>query len=223
MTPPELKNLIEAALLVVAEPLDVNSLLSMFAGEPDKPGHGDVMQALEQLRVDYAERGVELKQVASGYRLQVRAGLAERINRLLAGKPQRYSQALLETLAIIAYRQPVTRAEIEEARGVSLSAGIIRALHEREWIKVAGHRDAPGHPELLATTRQFLDYFNLRELSDLPSLADFKDVEQPEPDLFDEPQPNGADGDNGARQGQTVGEPPAEEDKTAPYSGHGQS
>ena len=128
---------------------------------------------------------MELKEVASGFRFQVRSELAGWINRLFEERPQRYSQALLETLAIIAYRQPVTRGEIEDIRGVSLSTGIIRTLFEREWIKVVGHRDVPGHPELLATTYQFLDYFNLKELAELPSLGEIRDISQVEPDLFD--------------------------------------
>ena len=217
MNPTELKNLVEAALLVVAEPLDVNALLGMFEGEPEPPERSAVMQALDELRADYAARGVELKQVAGGYRVQARAGLAARLNRLFAEKPQRYSQALLETLAIIAYRQPVTRAEIEAARGVSLNTGIIRSLHEREWIKVAGHRDAPGRPELLATTRQFLDYFNLKELSALPPLAEVKDMERLEPDLFDEPASESrSSGGNGAQPHETGGAVPAEADNAPP-------
>ena len=175
----------EAALFALNEPLSVADLLSMFEEDPDKPDRRAVRKALDELRQDYAERGVELKEVASGFRFQVRSEPAGWVNRLFRERPQRYSQALLETLAIVAYRQPVTRGEIEDIRGVSLSAGIIRTLFEREWIKVVGHRDAPGHPELLATTHQFLDYFNLKELAELPSLGEIKDLSQVEPDLFD--------------------------------------
>ena len=184
MNPAELKKIIEAALLALNGPLSVTELLSMFEDGPDKPGRQAVRKALLELQEDYAGRGVELKEVASGFRFQVRAELADWINRLFEERPQRYSQALLETLAIIAYRQPVTRGEIEDIRGVSLSTGIIRTLFEREWIKVVGHRDAPGHPELLATTNRFLDYFNLKELAELPILGELKDLDQIEPDLF---------------------------------------
>ena len=185
MKPDELKKIVEAALLAINDPLTVTELLSMFEDDPDKPDRKAVKTALDELREDYAGRGVELKEVASGFRFQVRSELADWINRLFRERPQRYSQALLETLAIIAYRQPVTRGEIENIRGVSLSSGIIRTLFEREWIKVVGHRDVPGHPELLATTNRFLDYFNLKELAELPTLGEVKDLDQIEPDLFD--------------------------------------
>ena len=181
----ELKKLVEAALMVIAQPLSISDMLSMFEDDLEKPGRNEVRKALDELREDYAERGVELKEVASGFRFQARSDFAGWINRLYDERPQRYSQALLETLAIIAYQQPVTRGEIENIRGVSLSTGIVRTLFEREWIKVVGHRDAPGHPELLATTKQFLDYFNLKELAELPSLGEIKDIDQIEPDLFE--------------------------------------
>lgn len=180
----ELKKVVEAALLALDGPLSVTELLSMFEDDMDKPNRQAIRKALHELGEDYADRGVELKEVASGFRFQVRPELADRVNRLFRERPQRYSQALLETLAIIAYRQPVTRGEIEEIRGVSLSTGIVRTLFEREWIKVVGHRDVPGHPELLATTSQFLDYFNLKELAELPILGEIKDLDQLEPDLF---------------------------------------
>ena len=180
----ELKKIVEAALLALDGPLSVAELLSMFEDDPDKPNRQAIRKALHELAEDYAERGVELKEVASGFRFQVRSELADWVNRLYEERPQRYSQALLETLAIIAYRQPVTRGEIEDIRGVSLSTGIVRTLFEREWIKVVGHRDAPGHPELLATTSQFLDYFNLKELAELPILGEIKDLDEIEPDLF---------------------------------------
>lgn len=182
----ELKKIVEAALLALNEPLSVTELMSMFENDPDKPNRQAIRKALHELREDYTERGVELKEVASGFRFQVRSELADWVNRLYEERPQRYSQALLETLAIIAYRQPVTRGEIEDIRGVSLSTGIVRTLFEREWIKVVGHRDAPGHPELLATTNRFLDYFNLKELAELPLLGEIKDLDQVEPDLFQE-------------------------------------
>ena len=185
MNHPDLKKLVEAALMVIAQPLSISDMLSMFEDGLEKPDRNEVRKALDELREDYAERGVELKEVASGFRFQARSDFAGWINRLYDERPQRYSQALLETLAIIAYQQPVTRGEIENIRGVSLSTGIVRTLFEREWIKVVGHRDAPGHPELLATTKQFLDYFNLKELAELPSLGEIKDIDQIEPDLFE--------------------------------------
>lgn len=180
----QLKKIVEAALLALDGPLSVTELLSMFEDAPDKPNRQAIRKALLELQEDYAERGVELKEVASGFRFQVRSELADWVNRLYEERPQRYSQALLETLAIIAYRQPVTRGEIEDIRGVSLSTGIVRTLFERDWIKVVGHRDVPGHPELLATTSRFLDYFNLKELAELPLLGEIKDLDQVEPDLF---------------------------------------
>lgn len=172
------------------DPLSVNNLLAMFKADPRPPGRDDIKQALNALQADYADRGVELKEIAGGFRFQTRTEVAEWVNRLFDERPQRYSQALLETLAIIAYRQPITRAEIEDLRGVGVSAKIIRALSEREWIKVVGHREVPGRPELLATTRQFLDYFNLKKLAELPPLADLSDLVETEPDLFEQ-----ADGD----------------------------
>ena len=220
MNPAEIKKNIEAALLALNSPLSAADLASMFGDDADKPDRRAVRKALDELQEDYAERGVELKEVASGFRFQVRPELAGRINRLFQERPQRYSQALLETLAIIAYRQPVTRGEIEDVRGVSLSAGIIRTLFEREWIKVVGHRDVPGHPELLATTCQFLDYFNLKELAELPALGEIKDISQLEPDLFDSAgqvadagmQPAG-DGENGGVSGASF-----EDDNVIPFS-----
>ena len=181
----ELKKIVEAALLALDGPLSVTELLSMFEDGPDKPNRqGCQKSAAMNYGRTMPSRGVELKEVASGFRFQVRPELADWVNRLFKERPQRYSQALLETLAIIAYRQPVTRGEIEDIRGVSLSTGIVRTLFEREWIKVVGHRDVPGHPELLATTNRFLDYFNLKKLAELPLLGEIKDLDQLEPDLF---------------------------------------
>jgi len=164
--------------------MSLNRFVSLFEKDPVQPERADIRAALEQLREDYDGRGVELKEVASGYRFQVRNEYAQWVNRIFDERPQRYSRALLETLAIIAYRQPVTRGEIEDIRGVSISSGIIKTLQEREWIRVVGHRDVPGRPELLATTKLFLDYFNLKKLSELPSLAEIKDFDKLNPDLF---------------------------------------
>ena len=177
-----LKMVVEGALLAAGAPLSLNQLNALFPDE-EKPGHGALKEALAALDADLEGRAVELTEVGSGYRIQVRARLMPIIAQLWSEKPPRYSRALLETLAIIAYRQPITRGEIEQIRGVSLSANILRTLQEREWIKVVGHRDVPGRPELLGTTRAFLDYFNLKSLDQLPTLAEIKDIDNLEPEL----------------------------------------
>lgn len=179
-----LKNVLEAALMAVNEPLSVTRLLTLFENDPEAPNRSAVKSALAELQVLYQNRGIELKEIASGFRFQVRPDCAARVKRLFDEKPPRYSRALMETLAIIAYRQPLTRAEIEEIRGVSVSSNIVRTLQEREWVRVVGHRDVPGKPGLLATTKQFLDYFNLQRLSELPSLTEIKDLDQANADLF---------------------------------------
>jgi segregation and condensation protein B len=186
MNQEQLKNIIEAALMVSEKPVSVSQLLAIFEKETDRPERTDIKTAIEQIMQDYEGRGIELKEVSSGYRVQVNGDYADWINHLFDDRPPRYSRALLETLAIIAYRQPVTRAEIEEIRGVSVSSNIIRTLQERSWIRVVGQRDIPGKPELLATTKEFLDYFNLKKLSELPSLSEIKDFDQINPDLFEE-------------------------------------
>ncbi len=191
----ELKNILEAALLAAENPMSVTNLLGLFKDEPELPAREAVRDALKTLQEDYAGRGVELIEVASGFRIQVRSDYSRWINRMFEDRPARYSRALLETLAIIAYRQPITRAEIEQVRGVSISSSILKTLQEREWIRVVGHRDVPGKPELLATTREFLDYFNLKKLSELPSLSEIKDFDQLNPDLFEgiDPPPKTTD------------------------------
>jgi segregation and condensation protein B len=186
MNPEQLKNIIEAAFMVSEKPVSVSQLLALFEKETDRPEKADINTAIEQIMQDYEGRGIELKKVSSGYRVQVNGDYADWINHLFDDRPPRYSRALLETLAIIAYRQPVTRAEIEEIRGVSVSSNIIRTLQERSWIRVVGQRDIPGKPELLATTKEFLDYFNLKKLTELPSLSEIKDFDQINPDLFEE-------------------------------------
>ena len=178
----QLKKIIEAALLATAEPLTVAQLDALF-DDDEKPGNAALKQALAALDHDLADRAVALVEVASGYRIQVRPSVMPRLAKLWTDKPPKYSRALLETLAIIAYRQPITRGEIEQIRGVSLSSTILRTLQEREWIKIIGHRDVPGRPELLGTTREFLDYFNLKSLNELPTLAEIKDLESFEPEL----------------------------------------
>ncbi|MEM7707874.1 MAG: SMC-Scp complex subunit ScpB [Pseudomonadota bacterium] len=182
MNPDTLKRIVEAALLAAEQPLNLNQLSALFE-EDEAPGHADLSQALEALSADCEDRGIELSRVASGYRLQVKADVQPWVSRLWAEKPPRYSRALLETLAIIAYRQPMTRAEIEQIRGVSVSSNIMRTLQEREWVRIVGHRDVPGRPALFGTTKRFLDYFDLASLDQLPSLAELKDLGELEPEL----------------------------------------
>ncbi len=176
MTEPELKLILEAALLAETEPLPVERLLELFEA-PQRPDREAIRAALAALAQDCAGRAVELVEVASGYRLQVRREFTPWISRLWEERQGRYSRALLETLALIAYRQPVTRGEIEEVRGVSVGSGILRTLLERGWIKVLGHREVPGRPALYATTRTFLDDFGLKTLGDLPPLAEPRDLD----------------------------------------------
>lgn len=172
-----LQKVIEGAILAAGQPLTIARLLELFdvAVAPSKE---DVLLALQNIVTECSERGYELKEVASGWRFQVREELAPWVNRLWDEKPQKYSRALLETLALIAYRQPLTRGDIEEIRGVAVSSHIMKTLMEREWVKVVGHRDVPGRPSLYATTRQFLDYFNLKNLEDLPSLSEIRDLDE---------------------------------------------
>ncbi len=184
MTQPSLEAILEAALLAAGEPLSMDQLRALFP-DGEAPARATLEGALAKLETSLGGRGVMLKRVASGYRLQVPEEFAPWVSRLWEEKPTRYSRAVLETLAIIAYRQPITRGEIEEIRGVTLSSGIMRTLQERGWIRVAGHRDAPGRPAVFATTRDFLDHFNLRSLSELPSLMTLGEPgpEHPELDL----------------------------------------
>lgn len=172
----ELKLVLEAALLASGRALDLDQLQALFT-DADCPDKGSLRRALEALAEDYQNRGIELKEVAGGYRLQVRQSYAPAIANLWHERSPRYSRALLETLAIIAYRQPVTRGEIEEIRGVAVASNIIKTLAERDWIRVVGKRDVPGRPSLYATTRQFLDYFNLKSLDQLPTLAEIRDFD----------------------------------------------
>ena len=176
---PPLKQIVEAILLAAAKPMSLEQLLELF-DEHEQPDASEMQDALIELSRDCEERGYELKRIASGYRFQVRQHLAPWVSRLWDEKPPRYTRALLETLALIAYRQPITRGEIEDIRGVSVSSNIIRTLLEREWVRVVGHREAPGRPAMFATTRQFLDYFNLENLDELPTLTEIRDLEQQE-------------------------------------------
>jgi segregation and condensation protein B len=170
------KNVIEAALLAAGRPLTMDELISVF-DERDGSNADEVRGAIAALTADYETRGLELLEVASGYRIQIRAAVAEPVSRLWQERPTKYSRALLETLALVAYRQPITRGEIEQIRGVTVNPNIIKTLLERSWIRVVGHRDVPGRPELLGTTREFLDYFSLKRLDDLPTLAQLKELE----------------------------------------------
>ncbi len=176
MNEDELKNILEAVIYASDEPMSMNRLMSLFP-EEGHPGRDAIKTAVSQLQEETADRSIELKEVGSGYRYQVRQNYAEWVSKLWEERPARYSRASLETLALIAYRQPVTRAEIEEVRGVSVSSNIIKAFIERDWVKVVGHRDVPGKPALYATTKGFLDYFNLGSLQDLPSLAEIRDID----------------------------------------------
>ena len=176
-----LKQIIEGAILAAETPLSIDQLMQLFEG--DEPERVDVRDALQEIEQECEGRGFELKQVASGYRFQVRSSYGEWVSRLWREKPPRYSRALLETLALIAYKQPITRGDVEEIRGVAVSTNIMRALLEREWVRIVGHRDVPGHAALYATTKNFLDYFNLRNLDELPSLAEIKDLTQANEEL----------------------------------------
>jgi len=173
----ELKLVIEAALLAAGRPLAIDKLLDLF-GADDPPVRQDIRAAISELQADYAERGIEVTEVASGFRIQVRSSMAHWLEKLWEERPPRYSRALLETLSIIAYRQPATRGEIEDIRGVAVSTNIVRTLLERNWIRVVGHRDVPGKPAMFGTTKEFLDYFGLKKLEDLPPLSELKDFDK---------------------------------------------
>ena len=178
----KLRQIIEGLLLAAGKPLSVNAIADVFL-EEERPTDEELREALAQIAAGCEGRGFELKEVASGFRFQVRQDLSPWISRLWEEKPQRYTRALLETLALVAYRQPITRGDIEEIRGVSVSSTIIRTLLDREWIRVVGHRDVPGRPAMFATTRQFLDYFNLKSLQELPPLSEIRDLDKLNPEL----------------------------------------
>ncbi len=168
--------ILEGAILAAGKPLSVQNMSDLFE-ENERPEKAAIREALKEIAERCEERGFELSEVASGFRFQVRQELARWVGRLWHERPARYSRALLETLSLIAYRQPITRGEIEEIRGVAVSSNIIRTLHEREWIRVVGHRDVPGRPAMYATTREFLDYFDLKSLDQLPVLAEIRDFD----------------------------------------------
>jgi segregation and condensation protein B len=175
MNESHIRNVIEAALLAAGKPLQLAELVELF-DEGSRPQQQDIQAALTALMAEYSNRGIEIKEIATGFRIQVRRELANEISRLWPERPARYSRAYLETLALIAYRQPITRAEIEAVRGVAVNPNILKTVIERNWVRVVGHRDVPGRPELLGTTRDFLDYFGLKSLDELPTLAEVKAI-----------------------------------------------
>ena len=172
----EIKYFIEAALLAAGRPLNIDQLQGLFDGRT-APEKAEIRQAIATLNEEYEERGIIVSEVASGFRMQVKGTMADRLHKLWEDRPPRYSRALFETLALIAYRQPITRGDIEEIRGVTVSSNIVRQLLERDWVRVVGHRDVPGRPAMFGTTKAFLDYFSLKKLDDLPPLADLSDWE----------------------------------------------
>jgi segregation and condensation protein B len=172
----EIKHFIEAALLAAGRPLNIDQLKGLFDGRM-APQKAEIRKAIASLNDEYEHRGILVSEVASGFRMQLKSSMANRLQKLWEERPPRYSRALFETLALIAYRQPITRGEIEEVRGVAVSSNIVRQLLERDWIRVVGHRDVPGRPAMFGTTKTFLDYFSLRKLDDLPPLADLSDWE----------------------------------------------
>ena len=178
----ELQKILEAAVMVAGHPVSVAQMQKLFE-EGQAPETAEIKKALAALTERYANSGVELKEVASGFQFQARTELSPWLSKLWEERPQRYSRALLETLALIAYRQPITRAEVEDIRGVTVSSHITKTLLEREWIRVIGYRDVPGKPALFGTTKTFLDHFNLKSLDELPTLAELKDLESQEAKL----------------------------------------
>ena len=184
----QLRFVIEAALLAAGRPLSLDKLIELVAGMGAAPERAVVRKAIEALAEEYEGRGIEVMEVATGFRIQVKRSMTDRLQPLWEERAPRYTRALLETLALVAYRQPITRAEIEEVRGVSVSTNIVRTLMERGWIRVVGYRDVPGRPSMLGTTREFLDYFGLRKLEDLPPLAAIREDDpaaRPQADLVD--------------------------------------
>jgi len=178
----KLKKILEAILISSDKPLSVEKLLGFFETE-DLVNRNDVKEALKDLQAAYESHGFELVETASGFRFQTKEDYKQWVSQHWDEKPAKYSRALLETLALIIYRQPITRAEIEDVRGVAVSSHIIKTLQERDWIRIVGHKEVPGRPALLGTTRQFLDYFNLKSLDEMPSLSEIQDIEKLYPEL----------------------------------------
>lgn len=187
----QLKRILEALIMASSTPLSLDRMLAVFP-EDQQPDSDTLRQALTALAEDFTKTSLELKEVSSGFRFQVRKDYAEWVSKLWEEKPARYSRALLETLALVAYKQPITRGEIEKIRGVSVNTQIMKTLLEREWVTIVGHRDVPGKPAIYATTRQFLDYFNLKSLEDLPPLAEIRDIDQLNGELAFPPADDGA-------------------------------
>ena len=179
----KLKPILEALFAAADRPLSVNQIFDLFSGDVDQPGKDEIRKAIDEICAQFQPGGLELKQVASGFRFQVKPAYESWVSRLWDQKPPRYSRALMETLALIAYRQPITRGEIEDIRGVSVSTNMIKTLLEREWVKPLGHKDVLGKPTLYGTTRSFLDYFNIKSLNELPTLAEIRDLDQYTPEL----------------------------------------
>ncbi|MEH6550841.1 MAG: SMC-Scp complex subunit ScpB, partial [Pseudomonadales bacterium] len=203
----QLQKILEGAILAAPKPLTVIQLEALFEEDELKPSRDEIRASLEDIADDNSDRGFELKQVASGFRFQVREEFAPWVGRLWEEKPQKYSRALLETLALVAYRQPVTRGEIEEIRGVAVSSNIIRTLMERDWIRIVGHREVPGRPAMFATTRIFLDYFNVKSLDELPTLAEIRDLDSLSAELGFGPM----DGEDTAKEADAAGSEPDEQ------------
>ena len=195
MNQKKIKDIVEGALLAAGRPLTLEQLGLLFA-EDERPDPKMLQDAVTALAEDYADRAIELREVGSGFRIQVRGTVALWVQRLWEERPTRYSRALLETLALIAYRQPITRAEIEDVRGVSISTSIMKTLQDREWIRIVGYRDVPGRPAMYGTTKQFLDYFGVKSLDELPTLAELRDIDALTPQL---PFLEGSEGEDGLR------------------------
>ena len=179
----KLKPILEALFAAADRPLSVNQISDLFSGDIDQPSKDDIRKAIDEIGGQYQDSGLELKQVASGFRFQVKPAYESWVSRLWDQKPPHYSRAMLETLALIAYRQPITRGEIEDIRGVSVSTNMIKTLLEREWVKPLGHKDVPGRPTLYGTTRSFLDYFNIKSLNELPILSEISDLDRYTPEF----------------------------------------
>jgi segregation and condensation protein B len=184
MSQEKLKNIIESAMFAAQRPLSVDDMVALFEGSDWKPERKAIRESLAALTEEWQERGIELIEVSTGFRFQVRKEYSGWLAGLWSERPPRYTRALLETLALIAYRQPITRGEIEDVRGVSVSPSIIKTLTDREWVRVLGHRDVPGRPELFGTTHQFLESFNLKSLDQLPPLSEIRDIDNVADDLF---------------------------------------
>jgi len=210
MSATDLRNIVEAALLAAGKSLTLNELSQVF-DEPDRPDAHAIRAAIESLAADYTARPIEIKETGAGWRIQVRRAYGPAVARLWPERPPRYSRALLETLALIAYRQPITRAEIESVRGVAVNPNITKTLLERQWIRVVGHRDLPGRPELLGTTREFLEYFGLKSLDELPPLAELRSLGELDPQL-DLP----VAGQPAALAGEAIDDEPAEAEASEP-------